>query len=111
MDMPYVIWSLQGSLGDLARSLGKDTTLIDILQILDEHYGMVMMFDTMSKELYSLKQESRGEHGRIWSALAATGPDTPVRVSGKNPTGPCGGDEVGSLLQGTEPQMMVDVGP
>ena len=56
--LPYVIQSLQGFLGDLARSLGKDITLIDILQTLDEHYGMVMMFDALSKELYSLKQWS-----------------------------------------------------
>ena len=30
----------------------------DILQMLDEHYGMVMTFDALSKELYSLKQGS-----------------------------------------------------
>ena len=56
--LPYVIWSLQGFQGDLARSLGKDTTLNDIFQTLDEHYGMVMMFNALSKELYSLKQGS-----------------------------------------------------
>ena len=56
--LPYVIWSLQGFSGDLARSLGKNATLNDILQTLDEHYGVVMMFDTLSKELYSLKQRS-----------------------------------------------------
>ena len=44
--------------GDLARSLGEDTTLNDILQTLDEYYGMVMTFDTLSMELYSLKQGS-----------------------------------------------------
>ena len=27
--------------------------------MLDEHYGVVMMFDALSKELYSLKQGSR----------------------------------------------------
>ena len=31
-------------------------TLNDVLQMLDEHYGVVMMFDALSKELYSLKQ-------------------------------------------------------
>ena len=41
---------------NLARSLGKDTTLSYVLQTLDEHYGIVMAFDTLSKELYSLKQ-------------------------------------------------------
>ena len=29
--LSYVIWSLQGFPGDLARSLGEDTTLMDIL--------------------------------------------------------------------------------
>ena len=48
--------SLQGFLVDLARSLDEDATLTNILQTLDEHYDMVMMFDTLSKELYSLKQ-------------------------------------------------------
>ena len=56
--LPYVFWSLQGFPGDLARSLGKDTTLNDILQMLNEHYGIVMKFDTLSKEPYSLKQGS-----------------------------------------------------
>ena len=56
--LPYVFWSLQGFLGDLARSLGKDTTLNDVLQMLDEHYGIVKMFDALSKELYPLKQGS-----------------------------------------------------
>ena len=44
--------------GDLARSLVKDATLNDILQTLDEHYGMVMTFNTLRKKLYSLKQGS-----------------------------------------------------
>ena len=56
--LPYVFWLLQGFLGGLARSLGEDATLNDILQMLDEHYGIVMAFYTLSKELYSLKQES-----------------------------------------------------
>ena len=32
--------------------------LNDVLQMLDEHYGIVMTFNTLSKELYSLKQGS-----------------------------------------------------
>ena len=55
-----MFWSLQGFLGDLARSLGEDTTLNNVLQMLDEHYGIVMMFDAFSKEIYSLKQGSGG---------------------------------------------------
>ena len=57
---------MQGFPDDLAQSLGKDATLSDILQILDEHYGVVMMFDGLSKELYSLEQglgENVAEYG------------------------------------------------
>ena len=54
----YMFRSLQGFPGDLVRSLGENATLTNILQMLDEHYGMVMMFDALSKELYSLKQGS-----------------------------------------------------
>ena len=38
------------------RSLGEDATLGDVLQTLDEYYGVLMTFDTLTKELYSLKQ-------------------------------------------------------
>ena len=44
--LPYVIQSLQGFLGDPVRSLCKDNAPNDILQTLDKHYGMVMMFDS-----------------------------------------------------------------
>ena len=47
---------MQGFPGDLARNLGKDTTLNDVFQMLDEHYVVVMIFDALSKELYSLNQ-------------------------------------------------------
>ena len=57
--LPYIFQSLQRFLEDLTRSLGEDATLTNMLQMLDEHYGMVMMFDALSKELYSLKQGSR----------------------------------------------------
>ena len=56
--LPCVFWSLQGFPGDLARSLGEDTTLNDVLQTLAKHFGVVMTFNTLSKELYSLKQGS-----------------------------------------------------
>ena len=56
--LPYIFCSLQGFLGDLARSLGKDATLNDVLQMLDKNYSVVMMFNTLSKELYSHKQGS-----------------------------------------------------
>ena len=53
---PYALRSLQGFPGDLARSLVEDSNLGDVLQMLDEHYGDVMTFDALSKEVYSLKQ-------------------------------------------------------
>ena len=42
--------------GDLARSLGEDTSLSAVLQMLHVHCGVVMTFDALSKELYSLSQ-------------------------------------------------------
>ena len=60
--LPYVFQSLQGFLGNLVRSLGEDATLNDVLQMLDEYYGIVMMFDALSKELYSLRKDQ----GRMW---------------------------------------------
>ena len=38
------------------RSLDEDATIGDVLQMLDEHYGIMRTFNTLSKELYSLKQ-------------------------------------------------------
>ena len=55
--MQYMFWSLQVFPGDITKSLGEDSTFY-LLLILGEHYGMVMMFDTLSKEDYSLKQRS-----------------------------------------------------
>ena len=37
----YIFQSLQVFPGDLARSLGEDATLTNVLQMLDEHYGIV----------------------------------------------------------------------
>ena len=56
--LPYVFWSLQGFPGDLAMSLGEDATLSDVLQKLDKHDGVVLMFSALSKEFYSLKQRA-----------------------------------------------------
>ena len=64
--LPYLFHLLQGFLGNLAWSLGEDAILSDMLQTLDEHYGVVTMFNTLSKELYSLKQglgENVAEYG------------------------------------------------
>ena len=59
---------MAGIPGDLARSLGEDVTLIDVLQMLDEHYGVMITFDALSKELHSLKQGSRENEAkfRVW---------------------------------------------
>ena len=54
--VPYIFYLATGIPRQLARSLGKDATLNDVLQILDEHYSIVMTFDALNKELYSLKQ-------------------------------------------------------
>ena len=73
--LPFIFRSLQGFPGDLARSLGEDATLGDILQMLDEHYAVVMIFYTLSKELYSLKQgigENVAEFGVCLSQWAQT---------------------------------------
>ena len=40
----------------MVRSLGEDVTLGDVLWMLDKHSGVMMIFDTLRKELYSLKQ-------------------------------------------------------
>ena len=56
--LPHVLWSLQEFLRDLARSLGEDPILNDVLKMLEKYYGMVMTFDALSKELYCLKQGS-----------------------------------------------------
>ena len=75
--------------------------LNDVLQMLDKHYGVVITFDTLSKELYSLKQVS-GENMAKFSAPVTGGPYTLVRVYVKDPTRAHRGDEVRSLLQGPE---------
>ena len=54
--LPYVFRSLQGFPGDLVRSLGEDAFLGNVLQMLDKHYSVMLTFNALSKELYSLKQ-------------------------------------------------------
>ena len=69
--LPYVFRSLQGFLGDIVRSVGEDATLCDVLWMLDEHYGVMMTFDALSKELYFLKQEWE----RMWLSLEYSYPN------------------------------------
>ena len=51
--LPYIFCS-QGFPGYLARSFGADVTLNDVLHMLEKQCGVVMTFDTLNKELYSL---------------------------------------------------------
>ena len=69
--LPYVFRSLQSFPGDLVRSLGEDATLCNVLQMLDEHYGVMITFDALCKELYSLKWEWE----RMWLSLEYTYPN------------------------------------
>ena len=93
-----VFQSLQGFPEDLARSLGKDATLSNVLQMLDEHYGIIMMFDILSKELYSLKQGSGENKAEFGVYLSQQVQILQSRVPRKDPVGACGGDGVGLLL-------------
>ena len=108
--LPYIFQSLQGFPGDLSRSLDEDATLTDILQTLDKHYGMVMIFDTLSKEFYSLKQGFR-ENVAEFGVCLSQQVQILQSVPRKDRTGQCGGDEMRSFLQGSEPWISVDVGP
>ena len=64
----YIFQSLQGFLGDLASSLGKDTTLSDILPTFDKDYGIIMTFDTLSKELIPSSKDQE----RMWLNFGCT---------------------------------------
>ena len=68
--LPYIFYCLQGFLGDLARSLGKDATMSNVFQTLDEHYGIVITFGTLCKELYSPKQGSGENVAEFWVHLS-----------------------------------------
>ena len=81
---------LQGFPGDLAWSLGEGATLRDILQMFDEHYGVVMIFYTLSKS--SIPSSRVWE--RIWLNLGCICPDTAIRVPGNDSAQTLGGDEV-----------------
>ena len=60
----------------MAQSLGEDATLSDVLQMLYKHYGVVMMFDTLSKEFYSLEHRFREKVVEYEVHLSAS-PDNP----------------------------------
>ena len=99
----YIFCLLQGFPGDLAWSLGMDASLSDILQMLDEHYGVVLTFNAFSKELYSFKQglgEKVAEFGVHRSQqVQKLQSEYPGRIWPK-----CGGDEAWPLLWGLKPK-------
>ena len=56
MLLPEVIRSLQGEPGKLVWQIGKRATLPQVLHALDQYYGVIQSFDSLSKELYALIQ-------------------------------------------------------
>ena len=66
----YIFQSSQGFLGNIARSLGKDTTLSDIFQMLDKHYGILMIFHTLCRALCSLNQGLGENVAEYWVHLS-----------------------------------------
>ena len=66
--LPYTICSLQGYLGELMRSLGRDIILEDVLAILDEHLNNVKALHTLNQELFQLwmgKKETVSDWGFV----------------------------------------------
>ena len=64
--LPYVIWSLQGFPGDLARSLGKDTILNDVLQT---HWMSIMAWWWHLTPWARSSVPSNKDQGRMWLNL------------------------------------------
>ena len=52
---PYVIASLQGSPGELIRSMPETTPLAGVLDKLDKYFGDVRTFEQLNKSFYDLK--------------------------------------------------------
>ena len=80
--LPYAIRSLQGYPGELVWSSGTDTTLDDVLMILDEHYNNVKVLDVLNQELFQMQmadKETVSDWGvclsRHLQILAASFPD------------------------------------
>ena len=55
--LPQVVASLKGPPGQMARSLGMDVNLDEILECLDNYYGNVLTYHGLSREMYTLKQQ------------------------------------------------------
>ena len=54
--LPYIYLLIARVSGQHGLELDKDATLSDILQMFDKDCGVVMMFEALGKEIYSLKQ-------------------------------------------------------
>ena len=107
---PYVFRLLQGFPGDLARSSGEDATLGNVLWMLDEHYGVMMTFNTLSKEFYSLKQGLGENVAKFRVCLSQQvqilQTEYPSRIQQEHVEE----GEAGSFLQGPQPQVLANVG-
>ena len=76
------------------RSLGEDATQGNVLWMLDECCGVVITFNVLSKELYSLKQGMGENVAKCRLHLSKQ-----VQIlQMENPTGGLGGGKAGSLL-------------
>ena len=56
--LPRVILSLRGQPGEMIRALGTNSTLEQVLSVLDGYYGDVLTADGLVQELYSISQRS-----------------------------------------------------
>ena len=52
---PYVIASLQGSPGEIIRSMSETTTLTEVLEKMDKYFGDVRTFEQLNQSFYDLK--------------------------------------------------------
>ena len=62
----------------MARSQGENVTLNDVLQTMDEHYGVVMMLDS-EQEAFFPQARSMRKGSQIWSVTVTAGTDTAVK--------------------------------
>ena len=60
--LPYAKRSLQGYPGELVWSSSIDTTLDNVLTILDKHYNNVKALDALNQELFQLQMADWGVH-------------------------------------------------
>ena len=59
MLLPYAVQSLQGYPGELVQSSGTDTTLDNVLMMLDEHYNNMKALDALTKSYSNYRWQIR----------------------------------------------------